>query len=69
MILLTAVYDPSEFFTLYHCMSGKANYDVCNKEPQIKVGESSILRELRQARSEVLSNWNARQFKTILDSV
>lgn len=56
MILLTAVYDPSEFFTLYHCMSGKANYDVCNKEPQIKVGESSILRELRQARSEVLSN-------------
>lgn len=37
MILLTAVYDPS-IFTLYHCMSGKANNDVCNKDPQIKVG-------------------------------
>lgn len=50
-------------------MSGKADYDVCNTDPQIKVGYPGILRELRQARSEGLSNWNARQFKTILDSV
>lgn len=29
---------PFWIFTLYHCMSGKANYDVCNTDPQIKVG-------------------------------